>query len=114
MSLPENIRVKIENSLRNFCDTMAPPEVRHQLRIVFAIKGNAVTLLEERPYFRDPSRWTQTNVARFRFVAGRQEWTLYYRDRNNRWHIYTLVKPTKSFAALLDEVRRDPTGIFWG
>ncbi|PKM97424.1 MAG: hypothetical protein CVU77_06145 [Elusimicrobia bacterium HGW-Elusimicrobia-1] len=28
--------------------------------------------------------------------------------------IYPLVKPTKNFDTLLDEVRRDPTGIFWG
>ena len=104
----------METTLRNFCDTMAPPEARHQLRIVFAIKGNAVTLLEERPYFRDPSRRMQTNVVRFRFVAKCRKWTLYYRDRNNRWHIYTLVKPTKKFDALLDEVHRDPTGIFRG
>lgn len=42
------------------------------------------------------------------------EWTLYWPDRNSRFHRYDLAQPTTDVVALLDEVDRDPTSIFWG
>jgi hypothetical protein len=41
-------------------------------------------------------------------------WTLYFRDRNLRFHRYDLAAPSGSVAELLAEVDADPTGIFWG
>ena len=35
-------------------------------------------------------------------------------DQNSRWHPYDDCSPSSSFSRLLDEVDRDPTGIFWG
>jgi len=42
------------------------------------------------------------------------EWTLYYADRNDRWHEYWDIESTKSIDKLLKEIDEDPTGIFWG
>jgi Protein of unknown function (DUF3024) len=41
-------------------------------------------------------------------------WSLYWRDRNSRFHAYDLVSPTARIEELLAEVDRDPTAIFWG
>lgn len=41
-------------------------------------------------------------------------WSLFWRDRNGRFHAYDLVAPTASIEDLLMEVERDPTAIFWG
>jgi len=41
-------------------------------------------------------------------------WTLYWSDRNARWHRYDLIGPAPDIRVLLDEVDRDPTCIFWG
>jgi hypothetical protein len=41
-------------------------------------------------------------------------WTLYWRDRNLRFHLYEEVEPTSSIEDLLGEIERDPTAIFWG
>jgi len=43
-----------------------------------------------------------------------ERWTLYWRDRNQRWHKYDLIAPSPDILTLLDEVDRDPTCIFWG
>jgi hypothetical protein len=43
-----------------------------------------------------------------------RRWSLYWRDRNLRFHAYDLVSPTASIEELLAEVDRDPTAIFWG
>ena len=48
------------------------------------------------------------------FERRRREWTLFWRDRNHRWHRYKYTAPTTEIARLLEEIDRDPTGIFWG
>jgi hypothetical protein len=44
----------------------------------------------------------------------RRVWTLYWPDRNSRFHEYDLARPTADVVALLSEINRDPTSIFWG
>jgi hypothetical protein len=41
-------------------------------------------------------------------------WTLYWRDRNLRFHRYDQLPPSPSIIDLLTEIDRDPTAIFWG
>ncbi|WP_210776907.1 DUF3024 domain-containing protein [Micromonospora sp. U56] len=60
------------------------------------------------------SEWTRLPVARLRYTKSTGTWTLYYRDRNLRFHRYDLAPPTSNMADLLDELDRDPTAIFWG
>lgn len=58
--------------------------------------------------------WTRFPIARLRYTKSRTEWSLYWRDRNLRFHRYDLVEPTAEIRRLMDEIDRDPTGIFWG
>jgi hypothetical protein len=58
--------------------------------------------------------WTSSPVARLRWSVGRRDWTLYWPDRNHRWHRYEYSSPTPEVATLLEEIDRDRNGIFWG
>lgn len=58
--------------------------------------------------------WTRFPIAHLRYTKTRGEWTLYWRDRNLRFHRYELVQPSPNVGDLLAEIDRDPTGIFWG
>ena len=104
----------VEAQLRRYCDRRIPMHIRDQVRLAFRIDGNAVDLFEERPAFNDPSRWIEIPVARFRYFSGLNEWRLFWRDRNGRWHTYDRVLPAERFQDLLAEVDEDPTCIFWG
>lgn len=53
-------------------------------------------------------------IAQFRYDVGSDRWTLYWPDRNSRWHLDDNVDPSPDIATLLAEVDRDPTGIYWG
>jgi hypothetical protein len=64
--------------------------------------------------FRDPSVWTESPVAQFRFDEKTKKWDLYCRDRNSKWYLYSEIDSSANFDGLLKEVDRDPTGIFWG
>lgn len=46
--------------------------------------------------------------------AADKSWTLYWRDRNLRFHLYDLLAPSNRVGDLLNEIDRDPTCIFWG
>ena len=49
-----------------------------------------------------------------RFDPATRLWTLYWPDRNTRWHVYEDAEPTDDVEWLLREIDLDPSGIFWG
>jgi len=114
MALSPLTRKLVEKKLGAYCEGKIPPHLRHKIQIGFKIRGNSVTLIEERPYFYDPSQWSKSVVAQFRLNPDDQLWTLYCADRNSRWHLYSRSVPTKNINTLLHWVEADPTGIFWG
>jgi len=72
-----------------------------------------------------PPRWPRTGRAiawppgrngtcRFRYTKVRKQWSLYWRDRNLKFHEYDLVAPTPHLDEIIDYVANDRSGIFWG
>jgi hypothetical protein len=114
MPLPPLVKQLIEKKLERYCQKKIPPELHDKIRISYTIRGNTVTLIESRPYFRDPSIWTELKVAQFRYSQEDNTWSLYCADRNEKWHFYDSLDPSADINDLLAEVDRDPTGIFWG
>ncbi|HAM36208.1 MAG TPA: transposase [Elusimicrobia bacterium] len=112
--LPKKELLLAEQSLNRYCENRIPARVRDKVRLTYRWRGNTVTLIEERPYFRDPKRWTSHAVAQFRYSANEKRWTLYWADRNSRWHLYDDAEPAIAIQSLLDEINRDPTHIFLG
>ena len=114
MPLPEFTKKLIETKLAEYCDRKIPIHARDQVKLIYKIRGNSVTLIETRPYYMNPSVWTQTPIAQFRYDEPSSQWFPYYPDRNSKWHPYSGVRPTAKLDAILKEIDRDPTGIFWG
>ena len=114
MSLSELTKKQVEKKLGSYCKEKAVAHIRDELRLDFTFRGNTVTLFEERPAFGKPETWVENLIAQFRFNPLTKEWTLYWADRNSRWHLYDKVGPTMNFEVLLAEVDKDPTGIFRG
>ena len=94
-----------------------PPRARGQIRYELDVDDRSFTVLECRPPW-DPGRmgpeWTRFPIARFRYTKARREWTLYWRDRNLRFHRFDIVEPSARLQDLIDAVEDDRTGIFWG
>jgi Protein of unknown function (DUF3024) len=103
-------------AVRAYCEQRVPPHAIHQVRVEAIVDARAVTIVERRAPWRPEygPQWTTGPVARLRYTAARREWTLYWRDRNQRWHRYPDHQPTSDVTELLEEIDRDPTGIFWG
>ncbi len=103
-------------AIRHFCEQRVPPHALHQVRIEADISPTAVTIVEVRAPWREDygPEWTRGGVARLRYVTKYRHWVLYWRDRNQKWHLYDLLEPSPDVLVLLDEIDRDPTCIFWG
>ena len=69
MAVPDDIRIKIEDALREFCERRVPEHVRDKVRLNFTIRGNTVLLFEERPRWNNPSEWINLKIAQLRFDA---------------------------------------------
>lgn len=93
-----------------------PFDARDQVRYELDVAPSSLTIVECRAPWREDygPDWTRLAVARLRYVKARREWSLYWRDRHERFHIYDQAPPTSSIQDLLDEVEADPMNIFWG
>ncbi len=114
MELQKNIKDLVQHKLLAFCEQRVPHHVRDQVKLSIESRENVFTLFEESVRFNNPSQWTKSSIAQFRYKSKAKEWVLYCLDRNSRWHIYQYSKPTKNMDDLLKTLDEDSTGIFWG
>ena len=112
MPLPELDVARVQR----WCAARVPVHARDEVRVECEIAPRHVTIVERRvPWGPDSGpEWTIFPIARLRYTATTKGWTLYWRDRNLRFHLYDQVAPSSSVAVLLDEIDKDPTCIFWG
>ncbi len=102
--------------MQRWCRARVPARVRDEIRVEADVAEHHVTIVECRPPWRaDASaEWTRFPIARLRFTKSTGLWTLYWRDRNLRFHAYDRVPATARIEELLAEVDQDPIAIFWG
>lgn len=112
MALPELEVARVER----WCADRVPERARDQIRVECVVGPRRVTIVERRAPWREDlgTDWTSFPIARLRYIAKENSWTLYWRDRNLRFHAYSQLGPSSHVGDLLAEVDRDPTGIFWG
>ena len=53
-------------------------------------------------------------IAQFRWVATIGRWRLFCMFSDLKWRGYEPFPEAPDLASLVAEVKRDPTGIFWG
>jgi hypothetical protein len=87
-----------------------------EMRVEVDVDARAVTIFECRPPWREDfgPGWSRREVARLRYTTSTGVWTLYWPDRNSRFHRYDDLAPTPTLDRLLAEIEADPICIFWG
>jgi hypothetical protein len=112
MGLPELDVARV----KRWCAQRVPKHARHQVRVECQVAPRHLTIIERRAPWREDlgPEWTSFPIARLRYTATSKSWTLFWRDRHLRFHLYEQIKPSDSVEDLLAEIDRDPTFIFWG
>ena len=77
-------------SVRRWCEQRVPEQIRNQVRVECDIGPGQLTIVECRPPWREGTgpEWTRFPIARLRYTQATRMWTLYWRDRNLRFHRY--------------------------
>ncbi|PIQ97857.1 MAG: hypothetical protein COV67_01985 [Nitrospinae bacterium CG11_big_fil_rev_8_21_14_0_20_56_8] len=115
MPLPDFIKSLVEKKVGEYCDHKIPAHLRDKITVTYEIRGNSVTLFENRaPWREEMTEWTKSKVAQMRYDEKKATWNLFCRDRNGKWHPYGSLSPTKNLDRVLEEINDDPTCIFWG
>ncbi|HEX2808763.1 MAG TPA: DUF3024 domain-containing protein [Kineosporiaceae bacterium] len=111
-SLPELDVARI----RKWCQQRVPVDALHQVRVEYELAGRRVTVVERRVPWREDvnPEWTSRPIARLTYTDSTRLWTLSWRDRHGRFHLYDQLAPTPKVDDILTELDHDPTGIFWG
>src|SRR5579884_1509883 len=94
-----------------------PAQFLDEVRIEVDTSPSSITIYECRPPWGSPGcilNWTRQPVARLRHNSTANAWSLYWADGHGKFHKYDQIEPGRSVQPLLDEIDRDPTGIFWG
>jgi hypothetical protein len=100
--------------LTQWCEARVPERERHQVRLEVKRRGKSLTIVERRPPWpTGTGEWTSMPIGQFRLDPS-GGWTLWWADRNSRWHEYDDVRASAGFEELLTEVDQDPTAVFWG
>ena len=91
-----------------------PDHALHQVRVECEVAARHLTIVERRAPWREDlgPDWTSFPIARLRYATAAKTWTLYWRDRNVRFHLHDLAPPSQRLDDLLAEVTSDPTAIF--
>jgi hypothetical protein len=114
-SIPALVKTLAEKKIDAILKKRLPPWAKDQIRLSFKFRGNTATIFEHRaPWMQGDTEWSVMSAAQLRYNVKSGRWTLYCADRNSRWHEYTNVPSAKDLDGLLEEIDRDPTGIFWG
>ena len=84
MALPELDVARVQRWCAARVPRRPPPGPRR-------VRGRArhLTIVERVPWREEVGpEWTTFPIARLRYTSARQVWTLYWRDRNLRFHLY--------------------------
>ena len=77
------------------------------------MRGGSVTIFDCRPAWQpNLTEWSKVRVAQLRYNATSYHWSLYWADRNGRWHRYDDLPPS-TIDLVLREIEQDVTGILW-
>lgn len=102
--------------VRRWCRGRVPPHQCHEVRVECDVTARHLTILQCRVVRPDggAEAWIREPLARLRYTASLQEWTLYWRDSSQKFRRYGMLPPTRHVEELLAELDADPACLFWG
>ncbi|MBB6024702.1 hypothetical protein HNR77_005837 [Paenibacillus sp. JGP012] len=100
---------RIQKIMNNYTENALPEHIKSQIKVGYKIRGNNVTLFQERQAFRS-DQWVQLPIAQFRLAEN--VWKVYWQDSKNKWHFVDDIEPSENFEAQLEIVNNGHNGVF--
>ena len=105
-----------EATVKAFVEKLRPkdPEIRKQLDIGYSYDVKAFKLYEIRPVWNRPEEIQHLEFVKMRYYKSRGEWNLYWMRANGTWELYEPFSNAKTLAKILEIIKEDPHGCFFG
>ncbi|WBU37544.1 DUF3024 domain-containing protein [Homoserinibacter sp. YIM 151385] len=110
MALPEADLDRIQ--LR--CRRIWPEHLWDRAKVEADVSTLHVDIVEVRPPWNGIGEDTRFPIARLRYTISTGLRSIYWRDRNLKFHEYQRRRPTKNVQALLDHIGSHDDPIFFG
>ena len=106
----------VEQQLKNFVESKRPKdeEMRKKIDLGYSWDGQNAFLFSIRPQWDNPTNIMEFPYAKLRYVKASKEWKLYWLRGNGKWEIYEPSIQCKDLKGLLEEVKMDRYGCFFG
>jgi hypothetical protein len=85
-----------------------------EVKVEADVADTYVDIVEMRPLRDNIADPIREPVARLRYTKNSDQWAIYWRDRNLKFHEYKRKRPTKNVLSLLDWIANGDDPIFWG
>ena len=108
-------RKRVERAVAAFVAKRRPPaEIRDQVDLSFQFDGRYVEIFEIRPQWDEPEEKVQVSIARARYVKSWDQWRVYWKRADLKWHKYDPAPEVRTIQDFLTLVDHDEYGYFFG
>ncbi len=116
MAISEPLRSTVVDLLDDYCANRFPEHLRDQIRLSYAIRGNAISILEHRPPWSGSTTdaWSDLKIAKIQWDPANATWRLHWADSHGRWLRLDDVPPIGDLTIVLRTIDENPRGCFWG
>ncbi len=105
---------QIEQTIGVFCGKRSPRHLKEKLCLMYGVKGHEVVIVERRPRWDNETEWTETPVAKLKFIRSANKWRLYWMRADMKWHEYPGLSSSNRLNDLVQEIDADPLACFFG
>ena len=105
-----------ESTIKKYVEALRPeePNIREQLDFGYSYDGRVVILYEIRPFWNNPEQIQHNAFAKIRFYKSRKEWNLYWMRASGKWELYEPFPKSTHLEKLVEVIKEDKHGCFFG
>jgi hypothetical protein len=105
---------QIQQTVGEWCKRRCPPYLKDKMRWAYSVKGHDVIIFEQRPWWDNTSEWSETPIAKLKFIRSADKWRLYWMRADLKWHDYPGLSSSHRLDDLVQEIDADPLACFFG
>jgi hypothetical protein len=105
---------RIKKEVGGLCTEKTPAHIKDKLRYEYDIEKQNVIIYEVRPAWDNKDEIIRMPFAKLSYVVSRRTWKLYWKRASGKWERYEPKETTKELHELVQAIKDDAYGCFFG